>query len=273
MIFAHISDIHLRPEGDLAHDVADTAVGLASAVERLSALDPPADAVFVTGDLVDSPDAESYAQLRRLLDPLPVPVYLIPGNRDDRANFRAAFADAGYLPKNGAFLHYSVEDLPVRFLALDTLKEGAKTGEMCAERLAWLEDRLDEAPDRPTVILMHHPPFKTGVPFMDGQDFEGADAFTGIVGRHENVERVLCGHLHRAIQRRFAGTLACVAPSTAFHMPLDLRPDSDLNLVLEPAAGFLHVWSPGIGMVTHTLPLVEHPGPFPFRRRPAPGSA
>ena len=270
MIFAHISDIHLRPEGDLAHDVADTAAGLASAVERLAALDPPADAVLVTGDLVDTPDAESYAQLRRLLEPLPAPVYLIPGNRDDRTNLRAAFADAGYLPGNGAFLHYAIEDLPVRLLALDTLKEGAKSGEMCAERLSWLDDRLAEAPDRSTVILMHHPPFKTGVPFMDGQEFEGADAFARIVGGHGNVERVLCGHLHRPIQRRFAGTLGCVAPSTAFQMPLDLRRGADLHLVLEPAAGFLHVWSPDVGMVTHTVPLVEHPGPYPFRRRPAP---
>ena len=271
MILAHISDIHLRPDGDLAHGVADTAGGLAAAVGRLAALDPPADAVAITGDLVDVPDAGSYAQLRRLLDPLPVPVYLVPGNRDDRAALRAAFADSGYLPENGAFLHYAVEDLPVRLLALDTVKVGAKTGEMCAERLSWLEDRLAEAPARPTVILMHHPPFKTGVPFMDGQDFGGAHAFAELVGAHGNVERVLCGHLHRPIQRRFAGTLACVAPSTAFHMPLDLRPRAELNLVLEPAAGFLHLWSPGVGMVTHTLPLVEHPGPFPFRRRPAPG--
>ena len=270
MIFAQISDIHLRPEGDLAHDVADTASGLASAVRRLEALDPPADAVFITGDLVDVPDAGAYSQLRSLLDPLRSPVYLIPGNRDDRTNLRAAFGDAGYFPENGAFLHYAVEEFSVRFLALDTLKEGAKTGELCGERLSWLADRLAEAPDRPTVILMHHPPFKTGVPFMDGQEFEGADAFAGIVGAYNNVERVLCGHLHRAIQRRFAGTLACVAPSTAFHMPLDLRAAADLNLVLEPAAGFLHVWSPGVGMVTHTLPLVEHPGPYPFRRRPAP---
>lgn len=270
MIFAQISDIHLRPEGDLAHDVADTAGGLVSAVGRLAALDPPVDAVFVTGDLVDVPDPGAYSQLRGLLDPLRSPVYLLPGNRDDRANLRAAFADAGYFPENGSFLHYAVEDFPVRFLALDTLKEGAKTGELCAERLAWLEDRLAEGPGRPTAILMHHPPFKTGVPFMDGQEFEGADAFAELVGRYENVERVLCGHLHRSIQRRFAGTLACVAPSTAFHMPLDLRVAADLNLVLEPAAGFLHVWSPGVGMVTHTLPLVEHPGPYPFRRRPAP---
>lgn len=271
MILAHISDIHLRPEGDLAHDVADTAGGLAGAVERLAALDPPPDAVLITGDLVDDPDADSYAQLRRLLDPLRAPVYLIPGNRDDRAALRAAFAEDGYLPENGAFLHYAVADLPVRLLALDTVKQGAKTGEMCAERLAWLKDRLAEAPERPTVIFMHHPPFKTGVPFMDGQDFAGADEFADIVGAHGNVERVLCGHLHRPIQRRFAGTLACVAPSTAFQMPLDLRPGAGLGLVLEPPAGFLHLWSPGIGMVTHTLPLAEHPGPFPFRRRPAPG--
>ena len=270
MIIAQISDIHLRPEGDLAHDVADTAGGLAAAVERLAALDPPADAVLVTGDLVDSPDAASYAQLRRLLRPLTPPVYLIPGNRDDRAALRAAFAGDGYLPTDGGFLHYAVEHLPVRLLALDTVREGAKTGEMCAERLAWLRDRLAEAPDRPTVIFMHHPPFKTGVPFMDGQDFAGADAFAEAVAARGNVERVLCGHLHRSIQRRFAGTLACVAPSTAFHMPLDLRRGVDLNLVLEPAAGFLHLWNPGIGMVTHTLPLVEHPGPYPFRRRPAP---
>ena len=99
MIFAQISDIHLRPEGDLAHDVADTAGGLVSAVGRLAALDPSVDAVFVTGDLVDVPDAGAYSQLRSLLDPLRSPVYLIPGNRDDRANLRAAFADAGYFPE------------------------------------------------------------------------------------------------------------------------------------------------------------------------------
>ena len=84
----------------------------------------------------------------------------------------------------------------------------------------------------------------------------------------------MCGHLHRPIQRRFAGTLACVAPSTAFHMPLDLRPDADLHLVLEPPAGFLHVWSPGM-WAWSPIPCrwSSTPGPFPFRRRPAPAEA
>ena len=54
-------------------------------------------------------------------------------------------------------------------------------------------------------------------------------------------------------------------------MPLDLRPGADLGLVLEPPAGFLHVWSPGVDTVTHALPLVEHPGLYPFSRRPPQG--
>ena len=38
---------------------------------------------------------------------------------------------------------------------------------MDAPRLGWLKARLDEQPDRPTFIFMHHPPFPTGLQHMD----------------------------------------------------------------------------------------------------------
>lgn len=269
MLIAHISDLHLRPQGDLAHGVADTAAGLAAAVARLAAMTPAPDAVIATGDLVDDPSAAAYAQLRRALAPLAMPVFVVPGNRDERGGLRAAFAGDGYLPANGAFLHYVVDEFPVRLIGLDTVMAGGKFGEMCWDRLDWLEARLAEAPARPTLVFMHHPPFKTGVPFMDEQPFTGADALAQVIRRHPQVERLACGHLHRPIQASFAGTLAAVAPATAFHMPLDLDAKAPLGLVLEPTAGLLHVWTPAAGVVTHALPLVAHPGPFPFRRRPA----
>lgn len=269
MIVAQISDFHLRPEGSLAHDVVDTAKALVGAVQRLAKMRPAPDAVLATGDLADSGQPEDYRQLRRLLAPLPMPVYLIPGNRDDRRALRAEFGAEGYFPANGPFLHYAVERFSVRLIGLDTVDAGEKTGALCAERLAWIEARLVEAPRRPTIVFMHHPPFKTGVPFMDEQSFKGADAFERLILRHPQVERVLCGHLHRPIQRRFGGTMAAVCPATAFQMPLLLEEGADLGLVLEPTAGLLHLWRPETGVVTHLLPLADHPGPFPFKRRPA----
>ncbi len=43
----------------------------------------------------------------------------------------------------------------------------------------------------------------------------GAGTLAAIIARHRQVERVICGHLHRSIQTRWAGTIAMTAPSTA----------------------------------------------------------
>ena len=268
MIIAQISDFHLRADGSLAHGVVDTCKALAAAVARLAAIRPTPDVVLATGDLVDDGTPEEYRLLRQTLAPLRMPVFLIPGDRDRRETLRAEFGGDGYFPENGSALHFVVDRFPVRLIGLDTTVPGAKTGAICAERHAWLEARLAEAPNRPTVIFMHHPPFKTAVPFMDEQSFDGADALEALVRRHPQVERVVCGHLHRPIQRRWGGTVATVCPSTAFQMQMELRPDVPMGLTLEPASGLLHLWNEATGLVTHALPLADHPR-FPFQRRAA----
>ena len=100
--------------------------------------------MIATGDLVEGGKPEEYARLRRLLAPLAMPVHLIPGNHDARDALRAAFADHAYLPPTG-FLQYTVEDLPVRLIALDTLVEGKGHGALCARAA-----RLARGAARPT---------------------------------------------------------------------------------------------------------------------------
>ena len=73
---------------------------LERAVAHVNALDPRPDVVLATGDLVDGGKPEEYARLRRLLAPLAMPVYLIPGNHDARDALRAVFADHAYLPRS-----------------------------------------------------------------------------------------------------------------------------------------------------------------------------
>ena len=99
MLIAQISDLHVKPPGQLLYDRIDTAGFLERAVAHVMPLDPLPDLVIMTGDLVDGGKPEEYALLRRLLAPLPMPVYLIPGNHDARDALRAAFADHAFLPR------------------------------------------------------------------------------------------------------------------------------------------------------------------------------
>jgi 3',5'-cyclic AMP phosphodiesterase CpdA len=265
MIIAQITDLHVRPRGRLAYERVDANAMLKAAVDAILRLERRPDVVVATGDLTDCGLLEEYEALRELLSPLPMPVYLVPGNHDRRENMRAIFFADGYLPAEGEFLHYVVDDQPVRLIGLDTVVPGEGFGLMCPRRLAWLEEQLARDPGEPTVIFMHHPPFLTGLADMDRINCRGGDAMADIIARHPNVERVLCGHHHRPIQARWAGTLASVAPSTAHQVVLDLVPDnSPAMFSMEPPALQLHLWSPYSGLVSHTAYIGDFPGPFPF---------
>src|SRR5262245_9072071 len=105
MIIAQISDMHIRAPGQLAYRRVDTAAFLARAVDHVLRMTPRPDAVIATGDLVDAGQPEEYRHLRDLLAPLPMPLYLIPGNHDERGALLREFGDHAYLPRNGQFLH------------------------------------------------------------------------------------------------------------------------------------------------------------------------
>src|SRR4029450_2114250 len=138
MLMAQITDTHIKPEGVLAYGRLDTAPYLARAVEHLLALRPRPDLVLATGDLVDGGRPDEYRRLHDLLAPLPMPVYLIPGNHDDRDALAAAFPDHAYLPRGGRFMQYAVEGYAVRLLALDTLVPGQTGGLFWPGRLGRL---------------------------------------------------------------------------------------------------------------------------------------
>ncbi len=135
---------------------------------------------------------------------------------------------------------------------------------MDAPRLAWLKARLDEQPERPTMIFMHHPPFPTGLQHMDSINCRNSDALAALLSSYTNIERVVCGHHHRSINIRWAGTVGSVAPSVAHQVVLDLNPHDDATFNLEPPGYHLHLWQPDIGIINHTVVIGSYPGPYPF---------
>ena len=278
MLVAQITDTHILAPGlifkapiapappgtERTRADIDTGACLARAVAALNALRPLPDVAIVTGDLVEHGEAAEYDHLRQLLAPLAMPVFVIAGNHDSRAPLREAFATDGYFAPDG-FLHYTVEDYPLRLVALDTSIPGEHRGMLCEERLRWLDATLAAAPLRPTLVTMHHPPFPTGITYMDGMGLQNIAALAEIVARHPQIERIACGHLHRSIDRRFAGTVAGTAPSTAHQIQLDLRPGARLHFRFEPPGYQLHLWEAASGLVTHTAILGDWSGPDPLR--------
>jgi 3',5'-cyclic-AMP phosphodiesterase len=269
MLIAQISDFHLRRR-KLTYGVVDATSCLEAAVAALAKLDPAPDLVVATGDLTESGRPHQYELLREILAPLRMPVYVIPGNHDEREALRQAFGSDGYLPARG-FCHYTVDQHAVRLVALDTIVPGEAGGRLCDERLQWLERQLAAAPDRPTLIIMHHPPFRTGIEHMDAMGLADADRLAALLTRHPQVERVLCGHLHRSIQARVgAHALASTAPSTAHQIALDLRPRGTGAYVMEPPGYQLHLWRADAGFVSHTGVIGNFAGPHAFPASDAP---
>jgi 3',5'-cyclic-AMP phosphodiesterase len=260
MLIAQITDLHVMPRGDLLQGRVDTAAYLEKAVAKLLALQPKPDVVLITGDLVESGSAPEYQLLRRIIKPLTMPVFVIPGNHDDRETMRREFGDHAYMPKQG-FLHYAIEDFPLRLIALDTVIPKKTEGELCKERLAWLDASLKLAPEKPTFIFMHHPPFETGVTHMDDFGLLNPGQFANVIERNPQVERIVCGHVHRAVQAKFAGTLALTCPSAAHQIHFDMAADAPAAFTFEPAGLMLHLWN-GKSLATHTLYTEQHAGPY-----------
>lgn len=264
MLIAQISDLHILLPNVKAYGVVATDTYLPPALAALNGLRPRPDCVLLTGDLVDGAEAAEYEHLRDMLRALELPCYLMPGNHDARSALRAAFPDHGYLAGADGFIQYAIEDYPLRILALDTVVPREGYGELCATRLDWLEQRLSEQPDRPTAVVMHHPPFRTGIAHMDDLGLrQGAERLDAILRSYDNVVRVMCGHVHRTIFRRFGGTIASICPSTAHQISLDLRPDGPAEFIMEPPGFQLHAWLDG-ELVTHHGVIGEYEGPYPF---------
>ncbi len=260
MLIAQITDCHVTAKEAGPLDGYDTAADLALAIARVNAFEPAPDLLLVTGDLVDHRLDTEYAHLAEILAAVRIPMIILPGNHDARAPFTKALGQIATIGHGDPFLHLvrDIEDPqhgPLRLLVLDSLEEGATGGEMCAARLAWIEARLSEAQDVPTVMAMHHPPLHFGIPIFDHFGFKGLDAFRAMVMRHPQIDLILCGHIHRAITASLGSARVHVCPATSYAYPLELREGAPFARQPEPPGIMLHRRQGPRDWTSHVLPV------------------
>jgi Icc protein len=222
MIIAQISDTHILARTSTDPVGAKRAENLRQCVRDINR--QAVDAVIHTGDSVHHGTADEYAHLAEILAELKPPLFLTPGNRDRHDRIRTAFGHLAYLPSEGEFLHYAIEDYPMRLVALDSVTAGERKGVFCEQRLAWLEGTLAREPMRPTLLFIHHPPFDIADHYVGGyRRSQEAERLGETIKRHPRVARLLCGHVHCLHNESWGGTVATTMPSVA----VDLRKGVD----------------------------------------------
>ena len=214
MIVAQISDTHLALD---TRDAERRMRDFALTVADINALDPAPDAIVHTGDIVHNGRRDEYAQAAALLAKARAPVYVLPGNKDERANLRAAFSEAGYFAPGRKFIDYAVEDYPVRLIALDTLSDGHNRGDFRREQVEHLIELIDAEPNKPIAVFTHHPPFEVtvGPDRFHFETMESTSRLREVLQRCKRIIAVFSGHVHRGTSGQVGRIPASVMPCIA----------------------------------------------------------
>jgi 3',5'-cyclic-AMP phosphodiesterase len=251
MIIAQISDTHIALDApDADRRLSDFALTIAD----INELDPLPDAIVHTGDVAHNGRQDEYARAAAILAKARVPVYVLAGNKDNRANLREAFAAGGYFVPDFDFVQYAIDGYPVRLIVLDTLSVGNK-GDFCRERFKHLADLIEAETTKPVAVFAHHPPFMVT---------EGPEAFhfdsqlvmsklRSALRASGRVIAVFSGHVHRAAWGDVAGIPATVMPAVA----TSLRHGQYPPHLKSRAVYHVHRFDPVCGFVTETR-IVRH---------------
>jgi 3',5'-cyclic AMP phosphodiesterase CpdA len=273
LTIAQITDLHITTEKDPLNQKRNEE-RLRQTMKAIHALRPQPVAIIASGDLVDRGELEEYYELERLMADSEIPVYYALGNHDGRAAFLKVFSGPGAQTDENGYVQYAVDFGDMRMVVCDTL-DGPNHGEYDETRAAWLARTLDEAPQRPTAIVLHHPPIPSGIQWMDPDpQSPWIVRLAEVLRGRDQVKVLLCGHIHRGFVGLFAGHIVSAAPATSIQLTLDLTevdmhvPDGREILVEEPP-GFALLMSNGSNLTTHLClagdytPAVTYN--FPFR--------
>lgn len=249
MKIIQLTDLHLTA-GDAALYGSHPAQRLNAAVDSI--LREHADAAFclLTGDLADAGADDAYATLASITARLPMPVYPLAGNHDDRRALMRIFPEL-HIDEAG-FIQSTIDTPHGRFLLLDTLEPGKPWGQYCPKRQAWLRAQLQDESVQNFWIIMHHPPVAVGIPSMDQYALKNADAFYTLLAPHQHkIRHLFFGNLHRRIGGSWHGMPFSVVRSPNHQVALDMHAMPEVPGCHE-APGY------GVILIDDTTVVVHH---------------
>ncbi|HIB8927960.1 TPA: 3',5'-cyclic-AMP phosphodiesterase [Morganella morganii] len=169
----------------------------------------PADLIVATGDLVQDQSTRAYQRFTDGIARLPAPCVWLPGNHDYQPSMAQELAAAGISPSKQVLLGDQWQ-----ILLLDSQVQSVPHGELSDDQLIWLDNCLAQQPDRHTVVMLHHHPLASGCTWLDQYSLRNSHMLAEVLTRYQNIEGILCGHIHQDLDVMWNGIRMLATPST-----------------------------------------------------------
>lgn len=184
--------------------------------------------LFVNGDLaLKDGQAGDYATLVELLKPLRhggIDVHLTMGNHDNREKCWEGCWELTENKKKVPLRHLDVlTSAVVNWVLLDSLQETDHTpGYLGESQLSWLDRSLRDAPNRPTIVMVHHNPQGVVEPGKKATGLLDTEDFMRVLDRHPKVKALIYGHTHNwDVKTRKSGLHLINLPPVAYTFSKD----------------------------------------------------
>ena len=175
------------------------------------------DLVLATGDLVQDNSDEGYLRFRQEVKALNNKmVFWIPGNHDFQPKMFEILKEDSVSAKK----HILLGD-KWQILLLDSQVQGVPHGQLEAEELDWLKLKLQEYPERYSLVVLHHHLLSTGSAWLDQHNLRNANELAEVLAPFKHVKALLYGHIHQQVDSEWLGYQVMATPSTCIQFKAD----------------------------------------------------
>lgn len=252
MLIAHISDLHIRPNGKKLYDFIDVNSINAQLIHHLNNLTERPDFIVITGDITNCGLAEEYLVAQRLLGYLNYPVYLVPGNHDNKQLFvdylQPICPEIGNDPEN---IFYVIEHQDKRLYFIDSSLHGKPYGYITDATQKWLENAL-QTTEKESFLFLHHPPIHFGNIQMDNIACQNGNVILRLISQFPHLTRIFCGHVHRIMFVQYQQAIIASVSGTTHQVPYHSSDTTD-RYSLEKGPMLMHRYLENQGLVSYAL--------------------
>ena len=192
------SDIHIAADRTRVEHETNMTDNLIQVSREVLASQKKFQGVLISGDLaLNSGETADYSALTGLLRPLRengLPVHLALGNHDHRERFWNSMRDDKTVERSVADKQIAIlRGENANWFVLDSLVKTLHTPGLLGEtQRTWLAKALDENPDKPALIVIHHNPAEGYTGALD----DTKELFE-ILRPRQQVKAYFFGHSHR----------------------------------------------------------------------------